>query len=117
MVNASSFSGTLRWPLRPSQQESLMQGTLPSSGTSADTLSPADAAGAPSWIRDARQIIKQSSTDFFKVSPLRYWTDFLVSLVLAYGSATVYLLSPLGSWQQLVAFPMAVFWLYRLGSL
>ena len=94
-----------------------MRGTLPSSGTLADAVSPADDAGAPSWIRDARQIIKQSGTDFFKVSPLRYWTDFLVSLVLAYGSATVYLLSPLGSWQQLVAFPMAVFWLYRLGSL
>ena len=84
--------------------------------TSAD-VAPADSVGAPHWIRDARHTIRQATTDFFKVSPLRYWTDFLVSLVLAYGAATIYLLAPLGSWQQLVAFPIAVFWLYRLGSL
>ncbi len=78
---------------------------------------PVERLATPSWIRDARRIIRQSTTDFFKVSPLRYWTDFLISLVLAYTAATIYLLAPLGSWQQLVAFPMAVFWLYRLGSL
>ena len=94
-----------------------MQKTLVYRDAPAGMLSPADPAGAPAWLRDARRVIKQSATDFFKVSPLRYWTDFLVSLMLAYGSATVYLLSPLGSWQQLIAFPIAVFWLYRLGSL
>jgi fatty acid desaturase len=78
---------------------------------------PAIRLATPLWIRDARRTIRQSATDFFKVSPLRYWTDFLISLVLAYSAATIYLLAPLGSWQQLVAFPMAVFWLYRLGSL
>lgn len=78
---------------------------------------PVERLATPSWIRDARRTIRQSATDFFKVSPLRYWTDFLISLVLAYSAATIYLLAPLGSWQQLVAFPMAVFWLYRLGSL
>ena len=94
-----------------------MQGTLPAGVAPEETRPPADNAAAPAWIRDARQTISGAGTDFFKVSPFRYWTDFLVSLVLAYGAATVYLLAPLGSWQQLVAFPIAVFWLYRLGSL
>jgi fatty acid desaturase len=71
----------------------------------------------PAWVRDARHAIRSADVDFFKVSPLRYWADFLMSLVLAYTSATIYLMAPLGSWWQLAAFPMAVFWLYRLGSL
>jgi fatty acid desaturase len=75
---------------------------------------PADDAG---WLSDVRRVIRDADTDYFRVRPLRYWGDFLLSLVIAYGSATVYLLAPLGSWQQLAAFPLAVFWLYRLGSL
>ena len=71
----------------------------------------------PAWVRDARQAIRTGKRDFFAVSPLRYWVDFLFSLVCAYGSASVYLMAPLGSWWQLAAFPIAVFWLYRLGSL
>jgi fatty acid desaturase len=69
------------------------------------------------WVSDARRAIRQAQTDYFAVKPWRYWVDFLVSLVLAYTSATVYLVSPMGSWPQLAAFPIAVFWLYRLGSL
>lgn len=83
----------------------------------AEADSAGDCTAIPSWIRDARRTIRQSATDFFKVSPLRYWTDFLISLILAYAAAMIYLWEPLGSWQQLVAFPIAVFWLYRLGSL
>jgi fatty acid desaturase len=71
----------------------------------------------PSWVRDARAAIRTGDRDFFAVSPLRYWLDFLLSIVCAYTAATVYLMAPLGSWWQLAAFPMAVFWLYRLGSL
>jgi fatty acid desaturase len=40
-----------------------------------------------------------------------------LSLVLAYGAASIYLMAPLGSPWQWVAYPIAVFWLYRLGSL
>jgi fatty acid desaturase len=58
-----------------------------------------------------------SETDFFKVSPSRYWFDFVVSATLAYTAATIYLVSPLFSVAQIVAFPFAVFWLYRSGSL
>lgn len=72
---------------------------------------------APGWVREARRAIRSGTTDFFKVSPIRYWLDFLMSLACAYGSATVYLMAPLASWWQMAAFPLAVFWLYRLGSL
>ncbi|MEI6256732.1 MAG: fatty acid desaturase [Planctomycetota bacterium] len=69
------------------------------------------------WIRQVRQSIRGADTDFFRVSPVRYWADFLLSLVAAYASAAAYLTLPFGSWPQLVAFPVAAFWLYRLGSL
>ncbi len=73
--------------------------------------------GTVAWISEARRAICTADTDFFRASPARYWIDFLVSLSVAYLAAMVYLSSPLGSWAQLVAFPIAAFWLYRLGSL
>ncbi len=78
-----------------------------------------EAAGetVPGWVRDARLAIRSGGTDFFKVSPLRYWLDFLMSIACAYTAATTYLMAPLGSVWQVAAFPIAVFWLYRLGSL
>jgi fatty acid desaturase len=78
---------------------------------------PGAGGGVPSWVRDARHAIRSGDRDYFAVSPVRYWVDFLFSLVCAYTSATVYLMAPLGSGWQLAAFPLAVFWLYRLGSL
>lgn len=69
------------------------------------------------WIHVARTTLQRSEVDFFRVSPLRYWLDFLLSLVLAYGMGAAVLLSPLGSLAQIAAFPLAVFWIYRLGSL
>ena len=75
-----------------------------------------DDRAAP-WIHEARRAIRTADVDYFRVSPLRYWIDFLVSMTAAYSAAWVYLSWPLGSWQQCVAFPIAAFWLYRLGSL
>jgi fatty acid desaturase len=69
------------------------------------------------WIRQVRQSIRVADTDFFRVSPVRYWTDFLISLFAAYTASAAYLTLPFGSWLQLLAFPLAAFWLYRLGSL
>jgi len=83
----------------------------------ADDLATHATQSGETWIHDVRKAVREGQTDFFRPSPLRYWTDFLVSLVAAYASAGVYLTSPLGSWPQLVAFPIAVFWLYRMGSL
>ncbi len=75
----------------------------------------ADANGA--WIRDARAALKNADTNFFQVRPSRYWFDLAVSVICAYTAATLYLVSPLFSIAQIVAFPLAVFWLYRSGSL
>jgi fatty acid desaturase len=69
------------------------------------------------WITEVRRVICSADVDFFRVSPLRYWIDFLVSLVVAYLAAGLFLSAPLGSWMQWAAFPVAIFWLYRLGSL
>lgn len=79
--------------------------------------SPASAVEPVGWIRDVRHAIRRADTDFFRVSAWRYWTDFLVSITAAYLASWVYLTSPAWSWQQAVAFPIAAFWLYRLGSL
>lgn len=73
-----------------------------------------DGAG---WIHDARQTLQAADVDYFAVRPARYWFDFLLSLGLAYGFGSIYLLAPIGSWPQLLAFPLTVFWIYRLGSL
>ena len=74
---------------------------------------PTDSASLPeeevAWISEVRRTIRDADTDFFAVSPTRYWIDFLVSLVAAYLAAAVYLSYPFGSWQQLVAFPIAAF--------
>jgi fatty acid desaturase len=70
-----------------------------------------------SWISTTRVVLQESPVDFFRVSPARYWLDFLLSITLAYGFGSVFLMAPLGSPLQLAAYPIAVFWLYRLGSL
>src|SRR4029079_13558219 len=69
------------------------------------------------WIADVRATLRESATNFFQVRPARYWFDFALSLVMAYGSGAVFLLAPLGSIAQLISFPVTVFWTYRLGSL
>ena len=69
------------------------------------------------WICAARRLLQDSGADFFQVRPRSYWADFLLSLVLAYGAGSVFLLAPLGSAWQFAAYPIAIFWLYRLGSL
>ncbi|MFM8415570.1 MAG: fatty acid desaturase family protein [Planctomycetota bacterium] len=92
--------------------------TPPTSGTLPD-LAPTDRAddGGVPWISEIRRTIRDADVDFFRVSAWRYWVDFLVSITAAYLAAGIFLAAPLGSWPQLIAFPIAAFWLYRLGSL
>jgi len=70
-----------------------------------------------SWIGESRRILQRSAVNFFQVRASRYWFDFLLSVVIAYTAGSVYLMAPLFSAAQLVAFPITVFWLYRLSSL
>lgn len=72
---------------------------------------------ADQWIHVARGRLNQSEVNFFQVKPVRFWFDFLLSVTIAYTAGTIYLESQLFSWPQLIAFPLTVFWLYRVGSL
>ena len=45
------------------------------------------------WISQARQAIRDANADFFAVSPLRYWVDFLVSMLAAYAATGIDLIS------------------------
>ncbi len=73
--------------------------------------------GQSGWISGARRALLKSDENFFQVRPFRYWFDFLTSAAFAYIASAVYLMAPLFSWMQIISFPLAVFWLYRLGSL
>jgi fatty acid desaturase len=68
------------------------------------------------WIGQARRVL-QAESHLFRARPSRYWLDFVMSITLAYTSASIFLTFPLYSWQQILAYPFALFWLYRLGSL
>ena len=69
------------------------------------------------WIQAARRTLQVADFNFFKVRPARYWFDFLFSMLLAYGFGAIYLTAPFGFWPRVIAFPLAVFWIYRLVSL
>ena len=69
------------------------------------------------WVRDSKAALRAADTDYFKVSSFTYWRDFLLSTTLAYVAAGFYLRAETWSAPQLIAFPIAVFWLYRAGSL
>jgi fatty acid desaturase len=68
-------------------------------------------------VRQARIALKQSERDFHQVQPWIYWRDMLLGATLAYTSAGIYLASTPWSIWQIASFFMAVFWLYRVGSL
>ncbi|MDV6030986.1 MAG: fatty acid desaturase [Phycisphaera sp. RhM] len=69
------------------------------------------------WVHDSKVALRDADVDYFHVSSWIYWRDFLVSIALAYTAATVYLTAEAWSAYQIIAFPIAVFWLYRAGSL
>ncbi len=69
------------------------------------------------WVRDVRAILKKSSEDFHRVKPWVYWRDMFLSAALAYCAAGVYLSAAAFSIWQVVGFLLAVFGLYRVGSL
>lgn len=69
------------------------------------------------WIRQAKGALRDSERNFFQVSPWIYWRDFLISITIAYTAAGIFLSATPYSAPQLLAFPIAVFWLYRAGSL
>lgn len=69
------------------------------------------------WVRHVRSTLKNAPHDFHAVRPWRYWRDMLIGAAIAYTAAGFFLASPALSIWQLVFFLVAVFWLYRVGSL
>jgi fatty acid desaturase len=53
--------------------------------------------------------------DLFEHSAWIYWTDFLLSISVAYGAVALYLFNPIFSPRSLIGFTIAAFALYRCG--
>ncbi len=69
------------------------------------------------WVRHVRSTLKNSPQDFHVVKPWVYWRDMLIGATAAYTAAGVFLAAPALSVWQCAGFLLAVFWLYRVGSL
>lgn len=52
--------------------------------------------------------------DLFQPTPWWYWVDFVLTLIVAYWSASAHLFSPLGSLRWLLLLPIAVVSVYRM---
>jgi fatty acid desaturase len=70
------------------------------------------AATANQSINEARALVQ----GLFDHRPLIYWTDLVVTLIVGYSMVAVYLRSPVFSAQQLIAFIVCGFALFRAGS-
>jgi fatty acid desaturase len=82
-------------------------------GSLANPLLTADSAenAARLDLREAREIIG----DLFRHNALIYWTDFLLTMSIAYGAVALYLSSPAFSALYIAAFIVAAFALFRCG--
>jgi fatty acid desaturase len=68
-------------------------------------------------VHDVRAVVKDADSNFHLIRPRVYWRDMLVGATLAYTSAAVFIsAAPFSVWQ-IAGFLVAVFWLYRVGSL
>jgi fatty acid desaturase len=79
--------------------------------------SVATSCSATDWLHETRIAIRDSKQDFHRVRPWIYWRDMVVSGSIAYAAAAVFLSAPAWSFWQIAGFSIAVFWLYRAGSL
>ena len=92
-------------------------GTLLSSTPTLASPTPVLVSPTLDWVSRARQALKESPRDFHKVKAWIYWRDMFIGTTIAYTSATIFLAAPAFSWWQCVSFVLAVFWLYRVGSM
>lgn len=69
------------------------------------------------WVRKVRVTLRNSERDFHEIKPWIYWRDMIIGSMIAYTAATIYLTAPAFSFWQIGSFLVAVFWLYRVGSL
>ena len=69
------------------------------------------------WVRNVRAVLKDSHEDFHQSKQWVYWRDMIIGAVIAYSAAGIYLGAERFSVWQIGGFLVAVFWLYRVGSL
>src|SRR5262245_66015249 len=63
-------------------------------------------------LRETKELIQ----DLFVPKPLLYWTDFLITVSVAYGFAAIYIMAPPFSLIQVTAFLLSGAALFRLGT-
>ena len=63
-------------------------------------------------LRETKELIQ----DLFAPKPLLYWTDFLITISVAYGFAAIYIMAPPFSWIQVSAFLVSGAALFRVGT-
>src|SRR5262245_7800565 len=75
-------------------------------------------ASMPSSDSDSFDVARSRAIvqDLFAPNPWIYWGDFLVSVTIAYGFATGFLLAPMFSWQQAVCLVISGFGLHRVAN-
>jgi fatty acid desaturase len=76
------------------------------------TIPAAPAVKKSIAIGETRQLVQ----DMFTHRPGVYWTDFILTSVVCYASILTFLPAPLFSLQQVIAFTIAGFALFRVGS-
>ncbi len=74
------------------------------------TLTEQDVSPQPRLVSVCRPFVE----DLFQPKPWVYWTDFLLTITLAYSASGVYLTSPIGSARWLLFLPVSAVLLYRL---
>lgn len=74
-------------------------------------------AHSSDWVRTVRTTLTSADQDFHQVKSWIYWRDMILAVTIAYASAFVFLTAPAFSVWQIAGFLVAVFWLYRVGSL
>jgi fatty acid desaturase len=75
--------------------------------------SPATQQASQSFsLREAKELIQ----DLFAPKPLLYWTDFLITVSVAYGLAALYIMAPPFSLLQVITFLISGAALFRVGT-
>src|SRR5262245_52207709 len=75
--------------------------------------SPASRSGSRTFsLRDTKELIQ----DLFAPKPLLYWTDFLITVSVAYGFAAMCMMAPPFSLIQITTFLVSGAALFRVGT-
>ena len=99
---------------KDSTEESMSRVSGPPQAREQESASRPAREGVPPGfpLREAKELVN----DLFAPKPWLYWSDFLISVSIAYGCAAIYLTAPALSPIQLTAFVVSGFALFRVGT-